>query len=126
MRIFFRYATVAAAFCVPSIATAYVSGEGHEYRPSFNASGMVFTSVRSVSRYIEAGAGSSVQQGREILYLGKRCDAYSAAFGRGTWGWANGGILVSFTNGQSIGFPRQELDSRSAERFGWSIDRCKL
>jgi hypothetical protein len=44
-----------------------------------------------------------------VVFLGHLCDAQSPQYGNGSWGWANGGTRVTFTDGRAIGFPRQVL-----------------
>ncbi|HTU12473.1 MAG TPA: hypothetical protein VMG08_16400 [Allosphingosinicella sp.] len=67
--------------------------------------------------YVQSGGGSwraeenahgaVLRRGGATLYLGRSCDAWSPRWGRGRWGYANGGWLVAFP-GRRIGFPRQE------------------
>jgi hypothetical protein len=99
----------ASAIFVASSAMAqtYVA-EGHEYKLTCNDAGYVLKSVGSVSRFVEAGADSSVVKGREKIFLGKSCDASHKLYGTGQWCWANGGFRVVFS-GHEFGFPRQEL-----------------
>jgi hypothetical protein len=68
-------------------------------------------------RYVEGnGAGWTVREnrhgavmrrGRLQIFLGRSCDARSSQFGRGHWGWANGGVLITFPR-RRIGFPRAD------------------
>jgi hypothetical protein len=44
-----------------------------------------------------------------VVFLGHLCDAQSPQYGNGSWGWANGGTRVTFTDGRAVGFPRQVL-----------------
>ena len=83
------------------------SADGHAYNVTCNENGFVLTSVYPVFRFIENGALSTIEEGIEVLYLGKSCDAFTQTFGKGEWGWANGGYLATFDR-FSIGFPRQE------------------
>ena len=69
-----------------------ISGRGVEYTVLYNKNGAVLTSTFT----------------KNILYVGKDCDSFSKKYGKGTWGRANGGLLISFEN-KSFGFPRQEL-----------------
>lgn len=85
----------------------YVS-DNHSWSISCNNSGYVLRSQHPVSRFHEAGAGSSVTRERETLYLGRSCDASSSVLGAGKWCWANGGFLAEFDR-HKMGFPRQEL-----------------
>ena len=43
-----------------------------------------------------------------VILLEKSCDAKSPQFGRGTWGWASGVIIIQFVDKQ-ISVLRQEL-----------------
>jgi hypothetical protein len=101
--------------------SGYVSSEGHEYAIACNADGYKLTSRYPVSRFIEKGAASSVESGKEILFFGRSCDARAKVLGAGKWCWANGGFNVEFESGHSIGFPRQEL---SCEDQSLEIDGC--
>ncbi len=74
---------------MPASARNYTDSDGVTYSSSLNDDGAVLKSESAK------------------LYLGKSCDAYSPQFGKGTWGWANGGVAVEL-NGRRIGFPRQE------------------
>ena len=96
-------------FCLPGTAFAnFISSDGDAYEAEANASGVVLTSLYPKFRFIEAGAASRVIEGREKLYLGKACDAFAEPFGNGTWGWANGGFILTFDGGKRLAFPRQE------------------
>lgn len=66
-----------------------LDSDNNEYEVIINSSGAVLESENSV------------------IYMGNSCDAESPEFGTGTWGWANGGILIQFIN-RSVGFPRQD------------------
>jgi hypothetical protein len=68
---------------------AYVDGSGVEYKMTKNKHGVVLKSKSAT------------------ISLGKNCDAYSPQYGKGTWGWANGGVTVELEK-KSIGFPRQD------------------
>jgi hypothetical protein len=70
-------------------ASAFVDSAGTLYTMTKNRNGIVLKSNKA------------------ILYLGKNCDAYSPQYGKGTWGWANGGVLVGLEK-KTIGFPRQD------------------
>jgi hypothetical protein len=126
MKLHLFAAVVLAGALFPAIASAYVSSEGHVYRAVFNANGIVFRSEFPVARFTGYGAGTSIRRSIELIYLGKRCDLFSPLLGSGRWGWANGGIMLTFSSGREIAFGRQELDDRQAKRFGWSIDRCRF
>jgi len=99
------------ASAIPLAASAedygYVS-DNHSWSLSCNNSGYVLQSQYPVTRFHEAGAGSSVTRERETLYLGRSCDASHTVLGNGTWCWANGGFFAEF-DGYRMGFPRQEL-----------------
>lgn len=77
----------------------YMSGANVAYKAFANENGFVFKAKN------------------ETIYIGKKCDAYSKKYGKGHWGWANGGVLISFAKKQ-IGFPRQESP--------FSDSRCPL
>lgn len=106
-----------AVFCmlfVPTFAGADghdgvggISSDGHSYAVTCNENGFMLISTYPVSRFIENGVFSTVREGIETIYLGKSCDAYTEAYGDGTWGLANGGYAISFDD-YRIGFPRQE------------------
>ncbi len=89
-------------------AAAYVSNEGHRYNHECNVNGMVLRSTYPVSRFVEGGANSRVEEGEEVIYLGISCDAQHEVFGKGRWSWANGGFQIQFADVQ-IRFPRQEV-----------------
>ncbi|MDH3262439.1 MAG: hypothetical protein OEM24_00405 [Paracoccaceae bacterium] len=99
--------------CIATPAAAqeflYVSSDGDEYRASENEHGGALTSLYPKARFIEAGAESRVVRGIETIYFGRSCDAFTEAFGQGTWNWSNGGFRVTFDNGKILGFPRQEI-----------------
>ena len=67
----------------------YTDGSGVEYIMTKNKNGVVLKSRIAT------------------IYLGKNCDAYSPQYGKGTWGWANGGVIVELEK-KRIGFPRQD------------------
>ncbi|MEM9630111.1 MAG: hypothetical protein AAGA50_02205 [Pseudomonadota bacterium] len=85
----------------------YVS-DNHSWSLSCNNSGYVLQSQYPVTRFHEAGAGSSVTRERETLYLGRSCDASNSVLGDGKWCWANGGFFAELGE-YRMGFPRQEL-----------------
>lgn len=87
---------------------AYVSSAGHRYEYKCNKHGLVLSSKHPISRFVGSGAGTSIVEGIETIFLGVSCDAQHKVFGTGKWGWANGGFLIEFDK-TSIGFPRQEL-----------------
>lgn len=79
-------------------ASALVSGEdGRVFKVQYNKNGAVLRS-KGIT-----------------IYLGNKCDAYSPEYGKGKWGWANGGIAVDFNSGKGFGFPRQEIDIESCQ-----------
>ncbi|WP_189412486.1 hypothetical protein [Neogemmobacter tilapiae] len=86
-----------------------VSSAGDRYSISENENGGILTSLYPKSRFVEAGANSYVVDGLDVIYFGKDCDAFHKVFGKGTFGWANGGFLATFESGAEIGFPRQDL-----------------
>lgn len=101
---------IAAVFLIAlsNPASAYMSGEGHEYEMTCNADGYSLQAVYPVGRFVGQGAGSRTVSEREVLSLGRSCDAHVKAFGYGQWCWANGGFRAEFPAGE-ISFPRQEL-----------------
>lgn len=99
---------VIALCLLASPATAYVSSEGHEYAAHCTEDGLVLETSGSVTRILENGANTQHVSGRETIYLGRACDAYTKAWGYGTWSWANGGFVVTFPR-HEYGFPRQEI-----------------
>ena len=54
-------------------------------------------------------SGAKLTSPKVVIFLGHQCDAKSPQYGNGSWGWANGGTRVTFTDGRAIGFPRQVL-----------------
>lgn len=103
--------TVSALILLPLDAIAedysYV-GDNHSWSISCNKSGYVLRSQYPVTRFHEAGAGSSVTHEKETLYLGRSCDARHSVLDDGKWCWGNGGFVAEFDTFR-IGFPRQEL-----------------
>ncbi len=114
---------VAALACAALPAQAYVSGAGHLYEATCNASGIVLRSTYPVGRFFGQGAGTTISDTRETIYLGAHCDAARDGFGAGTWGWANGGFRVTFPEIE-IGFPRQEIHCDDAAMI--DIDPCRF
>jgi hypothetical protein len=49
--------------------------------------------------------GAALRRGRIAIYLGRNCDVFSPQLGRGRWGWANGGVIVT-AGARRLGFPR--------------------
>lgn len=80
---------IALFFGLSSTSLAYVDGSNQSYTISKNQHGVTLTSKKTT------------------IHLGNKCDAYSPQYGKGTWGWANGGLMVELGTKQ-IGFPRQE------------------
>jgi hypothetical protein len=67
---------------------------------------------------LENRHGAVMRRGRIHVYLGRACDARSPQLGRGRWGWANGGVLITFQR-RRIGFPRADPPlSRTTARCG--------
>jgi len=87
----------------------YISSLGDGYRAEVNANGVVLTSEYPKHYFIEAGANSRIDTQNEVIYLGKSCDAESFYWGKGRFGQANGGFIITFENGHELGFARQEL-----------------
>ncbi|GAB2715107.1 hypothetical protein GCM10027172_07560 [Halomonas garicola] len=78
-----------AFFSSDAFAHVMTDGSGRNYNVTMNDSGAVMKS------------------GDAVIYLGNSCDAFSEKYGRGTWGWANGGVIIQFID-HRVGFPRQE------------------
>lgn len=79
-------------FSEPS--SVYVSSDGHNYNLSCNRNGYVLKSDGPVSRFVEAGASSRIHNlEREVLFLGKDCDAFHKVFGGGKW-WVLGRVSI--------------------------------
>lgn len=55
---------------------------------------------------------------KDVLYLGKDCDVFSKKYGKGTWGWANGGSRIEFSK-YIFAFPRHTFDTPY-------LDNCKF
>ncbi|WP_373085298.1 hypothetical protein [Sneathiella sp.] len=111
-------ATIIEAVCLLTLTASaedynHVSGN-HSWSMSCNKSGYVLQSQYPVSRFHEAGAGSSVTREKETLYLGRSFDALHTVMCDGKWCWANGGFLAEF-DGDKMGFPRQELACPNSE-----------
>lgn len=119
-----RLALPLAVFFLATPAVAYVSDEGHNYSAICTKHGVVLTSDATVTRQIGHGVGTDYWTGREKLFLGKQCDAMNQIFGKGTWGWANGGFFVTF-EGKEITFGRQELYCPGGEEPPSGLD-CNL
>jgi len=75
-----------------NLVKTYESGENKTYKAMYNINGTIF-----------------INDKLQKIYLGKNCDSYSLEYGKGTWGQANGGIIIWFAN-KEIAFPRQELN----------------
>lgn len=71
--------------------TSYVDGEGDVYTSRRDRSGIVLDSFFTTIRLTPA------------------CEASSPRYGTGTWGWANGGFVVTFAD-RTVGFARQQID----------------
>ncbi|MBI1220300.1 MAG: hypothetical protein GC186_17335 [Rhodobacteraceae bacterium] len=104
----FLLLAVPVAFPLHAASRTVVSSEGDTYYATENANGGILTSKYPRPRYIEQGAASHVIDGKEVIYFGRSCDAFTKAYSVGTWGWANGGFVATFNNGARIGFPRQD------------------
>lgn len=57
--------------------------------------------------------GAILSRGPILIYLGRNCDDYSPQLGRGRWGWANGGVIVT-AGRRRLGFPRYDPPVRNA------------
>ena len=102
------------AAAAPAWAENTYVADNHFWELDCTGSGYALTSVYPVARFREAGAASSVTDGRETLQLGRNCSATHPLFGEGSWCWANGGFQAEFRD-HRIGFPRQELHCPGAE-----------
>lgn len=76
-------------FCLVGSSLAYVDSGGTEFSLTRTENGVLLKS-KHVS-----------------IYLDRTCAASSAHYGKGVWGWANGGVLITFEK-RRIGFPRQD------------------
>lgn len=61
---------------------------------------------------------ATFKYGSGTIFLGPDCVATSTQFGRGKWGWANGGVMVDLEKKKNIGFARAESP--------YQDDRCRL
>lgn len=80
---------VASFVLSSSLAHALVDSDGNKYKVTINSNGAV------------------LQSKTKVIYLGNSCGAKSPQLGRGTWGWANGGVIIQFID-HRVAFPRQE------------------
>jgi hypothetical protein len=106
-----RFIAVLLGLATPAFAEdiRYTSSYGDLYFAEVNEHGVVLTSEFIKHYYIEAGAQSDIEDRHEVIYLGKSCDAEAYYWGKGRFGQANGGFIITFEGGHQIGFPRQEL-----------------
>lgn len=81
-----------SVYASTNLVKTYESGENKVYKAQYNNDGTIF-----------------VNNTLEKIYLGKDCDSYAAKYGKGTWGQANGGIIIWFKD-KEIVFPKQELN----------------
>jgi len=90
MKIHTKFVVASAIFFgLAASSFAYVDGSGVEYTMTKNKDGVVLKSKKTT------------------IHIGKNCDASSPQYGKGNWGWANGGVAVTFGK-NTIGFPRQD------------------
>ena len=101
---------VLVAMPVYAQSQEYHASNGQIFFAEKNENGAKLTSKYPVSVYTEAGVASTFEEKLDVIYVGKSCDVYSARYGDGTWGWANGGFIIEFKN-MNLGFPRQALDA---------------
>lgn len=99
------------AMVTPAYAQSdlFISNLGDGYRAEVNAHGVVLTSEFVKHYFIEGGVNSRVEDRHEVIYLGKSCDAEAFYWGKGRFGQANGGFVITFEAGHQIAFPRQEV-----------------
>ncbi len=113
-----------------SISDAYMGCYDNsctEFNDKKNEHGVVLASTGTQYKWVGFGVGSEIKPiagakklKKEILYLGKSCDAYSKLHGEGLWEWANGGFIVKFKNVE-FGFGHQELDIETDKEFGCAM-----
>ncbi len=72
-----------------AIALSMTDGDGNKYLVKETSNGVLLNS-KEVS-----------------ISLTEKCIALSSSFGKGRWGWANGGVIIEFSH-KRIGFPHQD------------------
>jgi hypothetical protein len=61
----------------------------------------------AVWHHRENAHGAILRRGRIVIYLGRGCDVLSPQLGRGRWGWANSGVILT-AGAARLGFPRHD------------------
>ena len=93
--------TAAIALLLPSAGAAQSKMAGSTQQARY------VDSRGAVWRAVPNEHGAVLKNASTRLYLGRSCEALSPGLGRGHWGWANGGVVVTFPR-RSFAFPRQE------------------
>ena len=106
------------AMLVPQLAAAQtasvIGSNGMRYTMTENEHGFVLTSLYPLAR--EVAAPGIFEEGLEVMYFGKTCDASSPVMGDGTWDFGNAGFGARLERARdgyppirfSVGFPRME------------------
>lgn len=81
-----------------------ISMEGDLYTETSNENGIVLTSQVTKYRVIGTGVSMRIDEGKEVFYLGRSCDAFSQRLGDGKWQWTNSGVLLEFNGGAVFSF----------------------
>ena len=111
----------------------YIGWDGEEhmgFADKENKHGVVLSSTGTIYEIKGYGVGTdyikkgfSQKRKGVVLYLGKDCDAYSKKYGKGSWGWANGGFEVVFL-AQIFTFGRQEVFMDHIPNM--NMDKCLM
>lgn len=120
------FKTITFLFLIISTSFAYMGSYSDgttEFTTTKNKHGVILRSTGVQYEWVGMGVNTSIEKiegaprlPEIVLYLGKSCDAYSEIYGEGTWGWANGGFVITFKN-ETFGFGRQELSIDTDEEF---------
>ncbi len=88
----------------------YLSTDGAVFDYEMNRHGAVLTSKEPTEEPLifTEGEGVRIQPG-DVLYIGRSCDAFSKEYGRGSWSWTNGGVIIEFSDIR-VAFPGQAID----------------
>ena len=68
----------------------------------------------AVWHHQENAHGAVLRRAGIVIYLGRGCDVFSPQLGRGRWGWANGGVLLT-AGTRRLGFPRYDPPVRNGQ-----------